>query len=251
MKKIINNPFNVKWVSKDSKKPFNFLECNREIIPGQVTKLAESINKMGIIRPIVVANIDFIDGQKKLYVVDGQHLFYALLRNGLDFPYIEIKIESYEELIEKMALLNSSSKSWTMLDYVHTWGCIKEDYKKLKKFFNTYDFDLVSLASVLYGNGPIEGGYFSTKIKKGKFKIENEKESVVLLNYLTDVLKIIPRLDRTTNRYTCSEFIKFVKSNSDYNHSRFITNLTKNKDKFVMATHEEGTLKEMFQKLSK
>ena len=35
---------------------------NRPIIPAQVTKLAKSIDKMGFIRPIVVAKISFISG---------------------------------------------------------------------------------------------------------------------------------------------------------------------------------------------
>jgi ParB-like chromosome segregation protein Spo0J len=72
---------NVKWLNTDSTKKLYFLSgINREITPNQVTKLCKSVKKMGIIRPVLVVSISFIDGVKRTYILDGQHLFTALTR---------------------------------------------------------------------------------------------------------------------------------------------------------------------------
>jgi hypothetical protein len=227
---------------------------NRPVCPSQVTKLADSINRMGNIRPIVVAELEFIDGRLLEYVIDGQHLLHALIRNNLPIEYVKITISSIEDLIEKIALLNSSSKSWKLSDYVNSWAYINKDYRKLNKYFNIYDFELSFLAAVL-SNREVKktaGGDDSvtSKLKSGRFEIVNEKTNVEILNNLTDILKIIPRLDRVRNRYVCSEYVAFYRTNiKTYNHDKFLKSLSKNKEKFILATHETDQLVEMFEKL--
>ena len=226
---------------------------NRPINPSQVTKLAESINKMGNIRPIVVANINFINGKLTKYIIDGQHLFNALIRNNLPIEYVTINVKDTVELVETIALLNSSSKSWTLLDYITSWTVVSDDYKKLLKYYNIYDFQLSFLAGVLMNKlyRASDGGSHITKfIKRGEFKINNESISIDILDKLTDVLKIIPRLNRQENTFLCIEYVNFLKINlSKYNHKRFLDNLKKQKEKFILATHEQTKLSEMFEKL--
>lgn len=234
-----------------SQKVYLLAGINRPVIPGQVTKLAQSIDKMGIIRPIVLADIDFIDGKKKSYIIDGQHLFHACMRNNLDAPYVKIEIKDKQDMIEKIALLNASSKSWTMVDYITAWGCVNSDYQKLFKYYNTYDFDLPFLSGVLRGTSVADGGGNSPAIKKGTFKITDEKENIQILDYVTDMLKIIPRLNRNENRYVCAEYVKFLRVTLDYNHNHFLAKLEKNKEKFVLATHEPEKLSGMFKTLNK
>ena len=74
----------------------------------------------------------------------------------------------------------------------------------------------------------------SRKIKKGEFKIQDEKESVKMLDQVTDMLHVLPRMNRFENSYSCYEYVKFVKSTKDYDHNRFIKNLTKHKKEFVL-----------------
>lgn len=240
----------IQVLKKDSHKSFSYLAgINRPINPAQVTKLAESVNKMGILRPIIIARLSFITGKLIDYIIDGQHLFNALLRNNLDIPYVTIEIRDKTELVESIALLNASSKNWAILDYVTSWSCVSEDYKKLLHYYNVYDFELVDISAILAGRS-VAGGIETKFIKRGKFKIANEKENVRLLDYLTDVLKVIPRMNRYENKYVCSEYITFVKNTNKYNHSDFMKSLTKNKEKFILATQEHHKLSEMFQKLA-
>ena len=52
------------WITDKSKKSVKYLAgINRPIIPYHVTKLAQALTMMGVIRPIVIANISFIDGK--------------------------------------------------------------------------------------------------------------------------------------------------------------------------------------------
>ncbi len=241
----------IQILKKDSSKSFSYLAgINRPINPAQVTKLAESINKMGVIRPIVTATVSFLTGKPTRYIIDGQHLFNALLRNNLDIPYVEVNVKDKKELVETIALLNATSKSWTMLDYVTSWGCIANDYKKLLHYYNVYDFELSELSGIL-SSKVVNGGSMSRVIKRGEFKIIDEDKNTTILDNLTDILTVIPRMDRMHTRYVCGEYSNFLRSSfGSYNHTAFMTNLRKNKDKFILATQEHEKLSEMFKKLS-
>ena len=236
-------------LKKDSKQSFSYLAgINRAINPAQVTKLAESVNKMGIIRPVVVAYVAFIDGIKKLYIIDGQHLFNALIRNNMDIPYVIIDVKDKTDLVEKIALLNASSKNWTMLDYITAWASLSQDYVKLNHYYQVYDIDLATLATILMG-GSVDGSNTVRTIKNGQFKIVDEKFNVSILDYVTDLLKVIPRMARNDNRYASREYVKFLRNTKTYNHKKFIDNLKKNKKEFILATQEDGKLVELFTKL--
>lgn len=241
----------IKWLGDNAKSTFAYLAgINRPIYPAQVTKLAESINKMGIIRPVIIAEIDFITGKKTKYIIDGQHLFNALIRNGMDIPYVTIAIKDKQDLVETIAKLNASSKNWCLLDYVLAWSSLIPDYVKLNHYYQVYDFDMGVLSSVLLDTSS-DGGNVVKKIKNGTFRIINEKENVKLLDQLTDVLKIAPRMNRVENRYLCREYIRFSKTCPKYNHDKFMKNLEKNKEQFKFVTQEEGELKELFNKFMK
>ena len=236
-------------LKKDSKQSFSYLAgINRAINPAQVTKLAESVNKMGIIRPVVVAYVAFVDGIKKLYIIDGQHLFNALIRNNMDIPYVIIDIKDKKDLVEKIALLNASSKNWAMVDYITAWASLSEDYVKLNHYYQVYDIDLCTLATILLG-GSVDGSNTVRTIKNGQFKIVDEKVNVSILDYVTDLLKVIPRMARNDNRYASREYVKFLRATKTYNHKKFIENLKKSKKEFILATQQEGKLVELFTKL--
>jgi hypothetical protein len=244
------NQFKINWLKKGSKTALSILAgINRPIIPTQVTKLADSINKMGIIRPVVVAEISFITGKLLKYIVDGQHLFNACLRNGIDIPYVTIEVKDKKDLVEKIALLNASSKTWTMQDYVTAWGSLKPDYLKLNQYFEVYDFEISDLAAVFMNNTCSSGSVIRT-MKSGDFKIVDEEKNVKILNYVTDMLKVIPRMNRYENRYAVREYIKFLRSVNKYNHSKFLLKLQRNKKRFLTATQAEGKLMDMFKQIN-
>ena len=242
-KKIKVNLLDLKMMFKDGR-GFDFLiSLIRRIVPAQVTKLAQSINKMGVIRPIVVAEFTYL-GKKGLYIIDGQHLYHALLRNNMDFPYVEIKIDGDRDLVEKIALLNSSSKSWTLLDYIQAWTFVNPHYKTLMKYFNTYDLEILQIASILHSNkvSVMADSNISKVIKNGEFNVINEQKCIELFDCITDTLKIIPRMDRMSNKTFVSAYVDYYNSTKDYDHEQFLEFLENNIKELKFVTIDKDTL---------
>lgn len=237
--------------SKNSKSPLMMASgINRPIKPNQVTKLSSSIEKMGCIRPIVIAYIDFLPIKGK-YIIDGQHLYLALMRLDIDFPCVEIPIKNKQEFVETLALLNASSISWKLLDYILAWSSFKSDYIKLMQYFNTYDFDITLIAAALMGiyYKGFGGSENVTKhIKRGTFIIQNENNAKNKFDYLTDVLKTFPRTNRMENRFVCSEYLNFLSKNMDkYNHDVFIKTLKSDVKRLELASQEPKSLESIFE----
>jgi hypothetical protein len=243
----------IKWITATSRAILKFLAgINRAINPGHVSNLSKSYERMGSLQPIICCEVDFITGKKELYVIEGQHRTNVLIRQGWDIPYIVIDIKDKKDLIETIALLNTSSKSWTLQDYVNSWASLEEDYIKLNRYFQIYDVEMNIVAAILSNGSVAGGGAVTKKIKSGDFKIQDEKENVKILDGLMDILKIIPRMNRYENRYVCAEYVNFRRtSGCDYNHNVFIKNLNKNKEKFILATQGQEKLADMFRKLTK
>ena len=243
----------ISWATEKTKISFHYLTgINRGIYPAQVTKLVNALLKMGNIRPVVVAKLSFISGKMEHYIVDGQHLYNALLRLGWDIPYVIIEVKDKKDLVDKIACLNSSSKTWSIQDYVTAWSSLVPDYVKLNRYFQIYDIELNFIAAILSNGSVGSGSTISQKIKLGEFTIQDEEKNVDIINGLTDILKIIPRMNRFENRYVCSEYVNFRRtSGSSYNHKSFLKNLDKNKQKFILATQGQEKLADMFRVLAK
>jgi hypothetical protein len=229
---------------------------NRVVKPAHVTEIANSIQVMGNCRPVVVAKISFINGVPELYIIDGQHLYHALQRLNMPIPYVMIEVKDYPDLVSKLALFNATSKSWSMQDYIQAWTAVPEvanDYKILNEFFNTYDIELSILSSIMMDleiSNHLGAASSLKHIKRGTFKVSDLDKSKLILDYLTDVFKVLKRLGRQENRFVCTEFVKMYRSRQSlYNHNRFIKNLKAKKTDFEMATHEPDTLSSMFKEL--
>jgi hypothetical protein len=245
----------IKTLKTTGNKGFSVLAgINRAIIPSHVTKLANSLEKMGVVRPVVVSTIDFVDGIKKTYIIDGQHLYHGLMRMGWDIPYTEIVIKDSVDLAEHLALLNASSKSWSMRDYITVWSNVNKDYVKLNKYFNTYDIELNQLAEILMNNSCVArvGGnhVISRNIKKGEFTIDDEKRSIYILNCVTDALKIIPRMDRLSNKLFIASYVSFINTCVKYDHAQFMSSLKVHKDKFKLSTQDQEEFKKLLKSIS-
>jgi hypothetical protein len=248
MKLTKTNLIDLKIMPKDGK-GFDFLvSLNRTLRPAKVTILAKAIEKMGVIRPIVVAEFTYL-GKKGLYIIDGQHLYHALLRNNMDFPYVEIKIDDDLGLVETMALLNNTSKSWNLVDYIQAWSYVNPQYKTLMKHFNTYDLEILQIASILHSNkvGVVDGST-SKVIRNGQFNVINEEKCIKLFDCITDTLKIIPRMDRMSNKTFVSAYVDYYNCTKKYDHHKFLEFLRKNIKKLQFVTADKNTLSDFLKR---
>jgi hypothetical protein len=148
-------------------------------------------------------------------------------------------------------MLNNSSKSWSMGDYITAWSSINPEYIKLNQYYKIYDIELSQLAQILlecktrYNLG---GTYISGTLKKGEFVIPDEQASLQLLNYVTDALQVIPRMDRLSNKMFISFYVDYVVSNP-YNHNDYLKRLRVNKDKFKYITMNPEEFKKLFKSI--
>lgn len=242
-------------LKKDSKKGFSLLAgINRPITPGHVTKIAKLIEKCNIAtRPVVIAIIDFLDGKPVPYIVDGQHLYTACLRLNIDIPFLEVEIKDIVHLVEIIALQNSSSKSWSIMDYVNSWKIVNKDYIVLNDLYNRYDIELLQLAELLYRTSIncYKGGgnsVMSRIIKTGEFKIKDLDMSIDILNKITDVLKIVPRMDRFSNKLFIATLSSYILT-PKYNHKLTLNYISKNKDKFLTVTQDPDKFIELLEQI--
>jgi hypothetical protein len=208
---------NLKWL-KDNEE-LNFLPgVQRTLVLRHVERLAQSISLYGMIRPIIVVEIDFIDGYMRKYIADGQHALTACMRLGIRIPYVLVDgITNYQELTSLVAMLNSSSKSWKQGDYVNAWSQSKEDYKQLLLLKNRYglDYDVVMTAST-QGN---DSGAHVKLLKSGLFVMENFVKAEFTCSRVSNLLTIIPKMDRwSTRALTRAAIIIFTES--DYTNEK-------------------------------
>ena len=200
---------------------FAVLPMNRGIDSKHVQKMIASIRKMGVLRCVITTTTDIIEGEKKRYIIDGQHLATALEREGKPIPYINITVESEKDLIEKMAYLNNSSKSWDLMNYINAWKMIQPDYMKLFKWKNMYDIEITMLAAIGVNNAGFRSS--SQSIKTGDFKITNPNAEDMCKAFNDIFLKI-----GMSERSVKFQFLTaFLQAYGSYNHAKVITNLDK------------------------
>jgi hypothetical protein len=190
-----------------------------------------------------------MDGKNKMAIIPV-HL-QSNTKEVID-TVLEKAVAYKKQLIETIALLNASSKNWTMADYVLSWSSINPDYVKLNRYFQIYDVEISIIASILSNGNVSSAGTITKKIKQGEFAIQNEEENVTILDGITDILKVIPRMNRFENRYVCAEYVNFRRTEGcSYDHKAFMKKLEANKKQFILATQEQEKLSDMFRKLSK
>lgn len=248
---------NIKTLSKNSKHGFHLLAgINREIKPSHVSQMAQSIQHFkNVVRPVLVAVIDFLPGGKKTYIIDGQHLYTACLRLKIDIPYEVINhgVGNIAELIESIALLNTTSKSWTLEDFISTWAYYKPNYQRFIELFNLYNIERLTLAELLH-TGVVtaknHGNHSITKvIKAGNLRIINEKLAIEVLDYVTDLRSITKDLGRIEQKLIISAIIEKIKADGKaYNHNAYKQYLQKNREKLILASNDIDTLRALINK---
>lgn len=228
--------------SKDYKK-FLFLDnINRMVDPAHVQKMVASIRSMNVVRPVICVQVSFITGKNQLFIVDGQHLFNALSAEGLEIPYVIIEIEDKIDLVHKMAMLNNSSKSWTLFNYVKAFKMQIPDYNELAELRDKYNIEPLMLAAICTrGTSAVVSG--SQLLKSGKFKITNPQAKEMAKAFNDFFLKI-----GRADRWVKHQFLQvFMRAWETYDHDEALANLDKH-IKTIKAMSDTGAAEEFISK---
>jgi hypothetical protein len=242
-----NTTMNLKFLPSTSSTEFSFLhDVNRPVKTDHVKRMVNSVVKIGIIRPVVITHYKF-KNKEGAYILDGQNLYTALKKLNLDIPYVETKVTCDEELVEQIALMNNSSKSWKMKDYVLAWSYIRGDYRKLCVYTEKSTLELVFIAAILLGFKGWTGSIVK-KLKYGDFRISNEAKAKKIISFMEDVLSEMPVLSRFIHKRFLSAYLAFVSENfTNYNHKKFIAYMRKNLKLIVQADFKPEKVDEFFQ----
>ena len=232
---------NLKYLVPNSKKGFSILAgINRDIEPNHITTIATGVLTFKqCIRPIVVAKINWIDGTDKYYIIDGQHLYHALIRLGASIPYTVVTVDNEQDLIEKIAFANYSSKSWVLGDFIKAWSFIRPDYVTLNQLIATHNIQARTIVSCYM---PSYGKSCSKVIKSGTFKIEDKKGGDRLIKQLEDCLSICPRGSMWDIERFSNAALKVMRNNKHYNHAQFIAYLKKHKSKLSLLFADQNAI---------
>ena len=232
MEMIGKGDYKIKYASNYSK--FAILPMNRGIDSKHVQKMLTSLRLQGCTRAVQCCTTNLIEGELKTYIIDGQHLATALEREGELIPYFEVKIDSEEELIEKMAYLNNSSKSWDLMNFINAWKMIRPDYMKLFKWKNMYDIEISMLACIAANMPSIR--YGTQPIKNGTFTISNP-QAEDMCKAFNDIFLKIGMADRGVK----FQFLNaFMAAYGTYNHTKVLANIDKHlKTVKLMANGDE------------
>jgi hypothetical protein len=249
--KDINYPLkNLKFISSDVPL-YQFESLNREVAASQANKLSKSMLKMGNLRAIVVVKLKYKSKTAHYYILDGQHLYTALLSLKVtEIPVVEICIDSLPSLVEKIALLNSSSKAWQLKDYIVAWSNIDSDYVTLLELQKKYDLEYSMIAAICAGLDLKAGTPGANSIKTGKFRIKNLASSEQKMSDINEILNQLPRMDRAANRYFVMSLVNlFHEVNYTRTHHRKLMRfVTANKDTLRFALNNVTELKQFLLK---
>lgn len=228
--------------------PLKSLEgLQRPIITTHGNTLAKSMKSMGNIRPVIVVKLKEKNNKYAYYVLDGQHNYTALLSLKVtEIPIVEIVIKDIPNLVQTIALLNSSSKSWSLKDYVHAWSNIHPDYNLLKGLYDKYDIELSIVAAVCTGANLGNATPATRLIKSGEFRILNLVESEQKLSDINEILNELPRMDRAANRYFILSLIS-VFNEIKYGrveHKKLLNYVKNNREILKFALNNVNQLKE-------
>jgi hypothetical protein len=233
----------LKWLKRNES--FKILAgINRGITPKHVTKIAKSIRKYGMLRPVIVVETNLFSGKKERYIIDGQHSYNACLSLGIEIPYVVINnLNTIEDIIACIASFNASSKSWTTFDYVYAWAAVKEDYRQLNQLYEQFDleFDTILTATT--------SGYNSAsyaQVRNGEFAIESYEKAHAICQRITDVFEIIPRLDRFSNRIltrACASIFK-KSSYTPAKHAKLLNYITEHLEELSFVVSDSTIVKD-------
>ena len=238
---------NLRWLKENE--TLNFLPgVQRTLVLRHVERLAQSILLYGMIRPIIVVEIDFIDGYMRKYIADGQHALTACMRLGIPIPYVVVDgITNYDQLTSLVSMLNSSSKAWKQGDYVNAWAQSKQDYKQLLFLKRKYDLDYDVVMTASTGK---DGGSHVKALKAGNFVMEDFAKSELACNRVSNLLTIIPTMDRwSTRALTRAAIIIFAEPTyTNAKHKALMTYVKNNADQLRFCASKKEIALEFLRK---
>ena len=208
---------------------FNFLECNRSIMPKHVKRLAQEIERKNLTKenPIKI--------DKEFNVLEGQHRLLAC-----ESMKIPVYYQFSEMTHQDIGKFNSLNEKWAYKDYLKYWSNQGvDDYKILGGFVKRYPYPISLFVYLLTGaqNNTVLGDF-----RNGMFKITQG------LDFIEDILLKISELGKYNDViYRHRGFIMVyaydVMTHPDFEHKKFLHKVSVTPSLFIKQTNRKDYLR--------
>lgn len=202
---------------------FKLLPFNRNVINSHVKTMMESINKMGMLRPVLVCRLKEMNGSCSLYVLDAQHALEACKRLCIEIPYVEISIKDSLDVIYKLTLLNSTSKAWNIHDYINAYAMFVPHYRELSKMISAYSIETMMTISIASNRPSSHASVLGRELRKGEFEVINPKAEEMCQRF-EQLFVIAGGSDRWVKKGLLDTFLNKFEF---YDHKKTMQNLIK------------------------
>lgn len=193
------------------------LPFNREILPN--LKLQQSLKEFSFVDSVKLIKTSLWGGKDKLFIIDGQHRYNEGFRLEMDIPCsVVLESNDIHKIVKLMSIYNNTQRKWTLDNFVDCYCELAiSDYIYLKNKKRETGYTYATLVAVYSGLKS------TSNLKNGTFKINDVGRGDSILSYTKDILKITKLPMRSI-----LGFIMFFNNIKDYNHLRFIKNLSSN-----------------------
>tara|TARA_R100000152_G_C6764645_1_gene189297 strand:- start:424 stop:1167 length:744 start_codon:yes stop_codon:yes gene_type:complete len=210
----------------------NLLSFNRSISLPHSVKLSKSIKEIGVLRYPVIANVSKIFKDKKMSIIDGQHLLKGFLLNKTN-KSINCIYKTYNnrgELIKDVSVLNSTHKNWNDSNYLDAWYYYGTDNKKhYHNYIQMYNYKNDIYKGIPIGTLIDIFGDGKTNFRSGKMVFKNIELSKQIADLCLEL-----KIKHKKGSFTLSGLIMEMKTKKyDYNklRSRLLNALRNGEDK--------------------
>lgn len=192
----------------------HFLSFNRDIDWDHVDEIGHSIDEFGVFEFIKVVKTACIDGTERIWIVDGQHTFWALVMRGMPIEYVIIQVEDKKEVVRLISVANNKRKPWNNKNYLDAWLSIHDPmYDRLGYWVKEEKFPLFLALFIISGK--------TSKVAIKDFRDGNldADETVDFEKILRFVNELRPFFPKKT--MIMENLVKFIKRHEDFNVSIF------------------------------
>lgn len=225
MKSITELSTQIKVLKTTQYDKFNKLTANREVATKRVTRLKHSIQSRGNLRVLVMGKFN-----GKLYVIDGQHYLQACINIDIPVFYQIIEFATEADMIDMMAVLNSTSATWELGDYVHAFAELNIlDYMRLKAWRTKTGYSVQNISKIASG-GEITKVSQSIKNKQFKFYL-TEPEMTKMVNMLDKLIEAIAPISYNSINTIVAGFVKYKRfKGTDFNFTLVLKKVREEKE---------------------
>lgn len=181
----------------------------RETTPSHLKKLQQSVEQLNCVnREIIV-----IKYHNSYTLADGKHLYKVLVQMGLPIEFKLIEVTNLKDAVAIMRKMNSTSRNWTLHQFINSMAVINKDYAKLKSYYVESGITMNLLGALMFNIKKINTAKSNSAIKEGTFQMNTSAKDMELIFKRVKNFYTITNLDN--NQYCNVGLCNFIISKSD------------------------------------